>query len=46
MTLQTFIESTQEKYPQVDKDTLKLIVIDVVELIREEKSLQLEQDKI
>ena len=32
MNIQTIIE----KYPDIDKDTLKLIVIDVVELIREE----------
>ncbi len=35
MTLQTFIESIQEKYPQVDKDTIKLLVIEVMEYLQE-----------
>jgi hypothetical protein len=35
MTLQTFIENTQEKYPQVDKDTIKLLVIEVMEYLQE-----------
>lgn len=35
MTLQQFIESTQEKYPKVDKDTIKLLVIEVMEYLQE-----------
>lgn len=42
MNIQTLIE----KYPDIDKDTLKLIVIDVIELIKEEKSLQVKEDNI
>lgn len=34
-TLQQFIETTQEKYPQVDKDTIKLLVIEVMEYLQE-----------
>ena len=37
-TLQQFIETTQEKYPQVDKDTIKLLVIEVMEYLQEENN--------
>lgn len=34
------IQKLVEKYPEVDKDTLKLIVIDVMEMVDSENTLQ------
>lgn len=35
-TLSQKIEETVSKYPEVDKDIIKLIVIDVVEFMKEQ----------